>query len=320
VNSDTAPFVQADNRAKGPMLNSTGYCSAEEGAAPRETLMTSDADTSQAGQYALDELRTPTQFGGVFYLINLGLYLGLYGDFTTPAQPGIALNIWDFVALVGRELIGEKVEDDPVWRLLARLAGRNDDDEPGGCFEPEDEWRLPAEWLKPFANENTVRWFSGDGRLRLLHSSGFLVLDVPLDAGNPAAQLERELKAYESFEFRVSSSESEFPIPEANRVLASEMKLETRNSELETASAIADWLGHLLPYIRSRLSRALGLKTAEALLPAWWQQKANICVTAAHLDIIFSLAELPIEIRLAGLDRNPGWVPAAGKFIEFHFE
>src|SRR5262249_7410314 len=68
-----------------------------------------------------------TQFGGVFYLINLGLYLGLYGDFTKPAEPGIELNIWDFVALVGRELCGEEIESDPVWPLLARLAGREAD-------------------------------------------------------------------------------------------------------------------------------------------------------------------------------------------------
>jgi hypothetical protein len=28
---------------------------------------------------------------------------------------------------------------------------------------------------------------------------------------------------------------------------------------------------------------------------------------------------LPLQIRFAGLDRDPGWVPAAGRFITFHF-
>jgi hypothetical protein len=37
------------------------------------------------------------------------------------------------------------------------------------------------------------------------------------------------------------------------------------------------------------------------------------------MHINFALAELPIEIRIAGLDRDPGWVPAAGRFIAFHF-
>jgi len=43
-------------------------------------------------------------------------------------------------------------------------------------------------------------------------------------------------------------------------------------------------------------------------------------VTATHVDIFFALDELPIEIRLAGLDRNPGWVPAAGRFIALHYD
>ena len=36
-------------------------------------------------------------------------------------------------------------------------------------------------------------------------------------------------------------------------------------------------------------------------------------------DLTLSLADLPIELRLAGLDRDPGWVPAAGRYIAFHF-
>jgi hypothetical protein len=42
-------------------------------------------------------------------------------------------------------------------------------------------------------------------------------------------------------------------------------------------------------------------------------------VTATRLDIMLRLDELPIQIRLAGLDRDPGWVPAAGRTIAFHF-
>jgi hypothetical protein len=45
-----------------------------------------------------------------------------------------------------------------------------------------------------------------------------------------------------------------------------------------------------------------------------------VTVTATHLDVFFSLADLPIAIRLSGLDRDPGWTPAAARFIAFHFE
>jgi hypothetical protein len=43
-------------------------------------------------------------------------------------------------------------------------------------------------------------------------------------------------------------------------------------------------------------------------------------VTATRVDVVFELKRLPLEVRMAGLDRDPGWVPAAGRFVAFHFE
>lgn len=42
--------------------------------------------------------------------------------------------------------------------------------------------------------------------------------------------------------------------------------------------------------------------------------------TAAQLDVTFSLEQHPIEIRMLGLDRDPGWLPQAGLGLHFHFE
>ncbi len=50
-----------------------------------------------------------TRFGGLFYLVNVALYLELYGDFTAPAQPGLPLTIWDFLALLGHRLTNGKI-------------------------------------------------------------------------------------------------------------------------------------------------------------------------------------------------------------------
>ena len=222
---------------------------------PLDLSTVKDLDPSSLDQFAAGEAQTETEFGGLFYLINLALYLGFYGDFTTPAEPGIELNIWDFVALLGRELVGQPLQDDPVWRLLAQLAGREEGEQPGRNFEPQDEWRLP---------------------------------DLP------------------SFEFRVPSFEFK------NSTL--EKELETRNPKLKT------WLGRLLPYIRARLRKAFGLTTSEDPATVMCRQRARVRTTATHVDVFFALAELPIEIRLAGLDRDPGWVPSAGRFVTFHFE
>jgi hypothetical protein len=50
------------------------------------------------------------------------------------------------------------------------------------------------------------------------------------------------------------------------------------------------------------------------------RRAARVEVTDTRLDATFELAGHPIGIRLAGLDRDPGFVPAAGRTIAFHFE
>jgi hypothetical protein len=50
------------------------------------------------------------------------------------------------------------------------------------------------------------------------------------------------------------------------------------------------------------------------------QQPARIQTSATHVRVFFSLAQHPLEIRLAGLDRDPGWVPAAGRNFTFYYE
>ncbi|HEY3301926.1 MAG TPA: hypothetical protein VGL70_00170 [Candidatus Binatia bacterium] len=242
-----------------------------------------------------------TAFGGVFYLVNLGLFLNFYGDFTSPLQPAIPLPLWDFVALVGRELVGKSIEADPAWPLLARLAGRDEHEAPGEAFDPPDRWRLPAEWLAPFSEESIWQWTTDPGRLRVKHPEQFLILDLPLDAGDPMQQLVRETQDYPgiaAFEFQRSA----FP------------------------GAIGDilpqerWLRCLMPYVRARLNRALVLRDPGELRRALCEHHARVLVSGTRLDVFFALDELPIEIRLAGLDRDPGWVPATGRFIAFHFE
>ena len=251
---------------------------------------------------ALDspDLQIDTDLGGLFYLINVGLFLNLYGDFTTPAQPGIALPVWDFVTLLGQKLVGKEMHADPVWGLLAHLSGRGEQVAPGADFEPPDIWRIPVEWLGPFPEDEIWHWQAVDGRLRLRHPAQFLVLDVPLLPVNPELQLRSALQDY-GMQHAV-----ELP-PEPPAIDGSTAPLER-------------WLGWLLPYVRTRLQRALQMPDADELAQILCVHRARVVVTATHVDIVLALDTLPIEIRLAGLDRNPGWVPAAGRFIAFHFE
>lgn len=285
----------------------------EVGSEPEPTASPSFAIVEPV-DFATLETQTTTEFGGLFYLINLAIYLDLYGDFSAPAQPGIALNIWDFVLLAGETLLGKRLQKDPLRNLLAALAQRNEDDEPGQDFEPDDEWRSPPEWLKPFPQKQTLYWSGVDGRLRVSHPEGFLVVDVPLTTGDPAEQVKRELRSYKGFEFSLRKSKA------ARAGNKSHTKLDKQISNLSTSVAIKRWLRWLMPYVRARLQRALGLNKHKDPAPLLCQQRAKVGVTATHVDVVFALEQLPIQIRFARLDRDPGWVPAAGKFIAFHFE
>jgi hypothetical protein len=191
----------------------------------------------------ITEASVETAFGGVFYLVNLALYLNLYGDFSTPLQPGIALSPWDFVALVGEQLVGERIHADPVWPLLAQLAGRDEGDAPGQDFNP------PAEW-----------------RLQMMEQWGY---DDPSTPDQVAS------------------------------------------------TPFIEWL---MPFVRVRLMQALGLDQEHELAKVLCEHRATVHVTASHVDVMLSLADLPIAIRFSGLDRNPGWIPAAGRYLAFHFE
>jgi hypothetical protein len=42
--------------------------------------------------------------------------------------------------------------------------------------------------------------------------------------------------------------------------------------------------------------------------------------TRTHVDVFMSLAHVRLEVRLAGLDLNPGWVPWLGRVVTLHYE
>jgi hypothetical protein len=248
------------------------------------------------------EARVETKLGGLFYLINLGLYLELYGDFTTPLRPGLALSMWDFVTVVGRRLLVECADEDPVWELLARLAGRRAGEPPGHDFEPAADWRVPPSWLAPFPASGVWSWSAGGRRLRVRHHEGFTLVDVALGRGDASLRLREETAAYAaraSFELRRDVTCEPF---------------EGGGGRLEW------WAGHVAAYASARLCRALGARGPRELARVLVAHEARVSVTATHVDVLFRLAELPIEVRLSGLDRDPGWVPAAGRFVAFRYE
>jgi hypothetical protein len=68
--------------------------------------------------------------------------------------------------------------------------------------------------------------------------------------------------------------------------------------------------------VRDHVRALMELDRGELVLV---QQPARIVHSATHIDGHFALERHPIAIRVARLDRNPGWIPGAGRHVSFHF-
>jgi hypothetical protein len=288
-----APLHVSEAERERPTLPNEPEPGAE--LAPAPALVTPDRVPNEAATPRLLGAAVSSELGGLFFLINLGLYLELYGDFSTPLTRGIPLPIWDFVAIVGAALLGEHDGGpvDPVWALLAQLAGRQPSAAPGENFDAPDALRSPALWLRPFPGPATCTFTRAGGRLRIEHPSGFTLLDVPAEA-DLHAQAAREAAPYG-------------------------VRLERQTPAADDAeSALSRWCRWLTRYARVRLVRALAW-SADEVGRSLCRIPACIHVSATHVDIVMELADLPLEVRLAGLDRDPGWLPGAGRTLAFHF-
>ncbi|MCD9185050.1 MAG: hypothetical protein LUM44_01345 [Pyrinomonadaceae bacterium] len=238
-----------------------------------------------------------TRFGGVFYLLNLGIFLSLYRDFTENLAEEIDLNIWDFTALISLEFLGDVVKKDAVWRFLEDWSGRAEGEVLGSGFMPETDWRISTDWLETFQSFRKWSWFTAKNRLIVRHPANFPVIDVEL-TGDFDVQFAAELDKYRKYFDEIENLQ----MPQA-----------------ETFTSFERWLSNLTDYIKARLLQALNLENEAEIGEILFKHTAQVNVSGAHLDINFSLADLPLAVRFSGLDRDPGWIPAAGKFVRFYF-
>lgn len=245
-----------------------------------------------------------TRFGGLFYLLNAALALGLYGDFTSPRKPGIALSPWDWLALVGRSWFGAELERDAVWPLLGDLAGRRAGEATGQAFEAPQVWTVSDDWLAPWGEVATVSYGSTRSRLRLWHPAGFALFDGPRDP------------------LRTPFAQARLLCAGSARLVPARLQRGAPNAGVTAGChGTARWMSWLLPYLNARLARALGRDSALTEVVALvCRHDAELRCSVARLDVRLSLATLPLPIRLAGLDRDPGWIPAAGRAVAFHFD
>lgn len=79
------------------------------------------------------------------------------------------------------------------------------------------------------------------------------------------------------------------------------------------------WLRDALPRFKRRVRSATG-RARNAAVSDLFCLPGRLYVTRTHVDMVASLDDVRLGARVAGLDRDPGWQPAFGRVIRFHFE
>lgn len=84
--------------------------------------------------------------------------------------------------------------------------------------------------------------------------------------------------------------------------------------------ALLDWLRLTLPHISARIALACGLPEVTEASKMLLELPARVYITEAHVDVVASIENIRLPIRLAGLDRSPGWVRSLQRVVLVHFE
>ena len=249
-----------------------------------------------------------TQLGGVLYLINLMRHLDLPACFEEEWGLASQLGSWGTLEVLACVLAGEDdLSHDPLWNVLAELGGRDPGELPGEIFCGSESFHLPASWFN--SDELTYFWAADRQRLRLW-SENYMLVDCPGDESAPLMQARNELDRYLDNGDSIELSGRPFD----------DAPVETVNAPGGLNPELARWLSMVMPYIRYRLRSALGPGTSEYPERAILHVQGRLYVTSTHVDLVMSMDDISIPVRLAGLDRDPGWLPEFGRVVLFHFE
>jgi hypothetical protein len=280
----------------------------DRGPAEPETTPTGEGDKP-----SWEDAYTATDLGGVLYLVNVVEALDLPDVIETPPV-GEHVGAWAMLEALARALLGPDGDtlrpDDPLWRTLARLDGREPDIPVGRALEDVENssgaFRMPLAWLEAPQVDAPIdgQWAVTDGRLRMWVDLGCV---ADLEAGDdPATQAGAEWDR----------------VPNAGSLqrVASSAPMPRAHEPADCAPVLAKWAARTAPYVRYRLASALGVDDPEAdWIADLFRIAGKLYTTDTHVDLMLPLDAARIDARAAGLDRSPGWWPAGGRVVRFHF-
>lgn len=239
-----------------------------------------------------------TEWGGILFLINLMLELDLPASFEEGWGLASEAGPWGLLDALGRSLLsldGITHTADPLWAALAHLEDRDPRERIGERVRWPDGFCIPPGWLDRLA-PGAVAYTRADSRLVGWSEHGFLLFDQP--EAEPQSLLARAALA---------ESSPVWPVP-------------TGHLMEPVAPALIAWLVRALPFLRTRLARSLRLQPGERLTSALLRIRARLYISRSHVDLVMRQDSASLRVRLAGWDRDPGWLRPFGRVVLFHFK
>ena len=260
-----------------------------------------------------------TRLGGVLYLINLMGQLNLPYSFEPDWQVASQLGAWGTLEVMARALFaGENVEllSDPVWPALAELDNRDHDVPAGSFFRGARQYNLPLAWWKlcPEAKKKKIFWAAREKQFRIWSEFGFVLIDRPVDVVVTSEYVRTSLRPY-------CDSINDAKI--SRRAYADAPVLSAGSTWFSGMShALIHWLSLITPFVRFQLTRVLkfSIKNKSDLIKSIFYYQGTLYVSKSHVDLVMTLNDISLPIRIAGFDRNPGWMKDFGRVISFHFD
>jgi hypothetical protein len=258
-----------------------------------------------------------TRVGGVLFLIHALRDLGLPETFESGWRLASAAGPWGTLDLLARGLLGArfaKVARDPLWQILAELAGWPER-APARRAQSQPSYRVPASWPQKLADPcSDFSWSKAKGRLRVWSAAGYVLSDVRRAAGPASCQSRRELAR--ALGTTLAASYHLARRPAAAAPLARPLPPLPSGCP----ARFGCWLAAALPAVRRRLVLALAGAAAGDPVARTLAVPGRVYVTGSHFDLVLPLAAANLAVRRAGLDRDPGWLPAFGRVVTFHFD
>jgi hypothetical protein len=277
-----------------------------------------------------------TELGGILYLLNLALHLDLPDCFEASRALASRLGAWGTLEALARGLLdGEPdAEDDPFWPALTALSGRGPETLLGEDLPWVDDFRLPPDWPLLLGDPLIDRyaWCSAGDRLRVWSERGYLLCDRP--GGGDAAAAGRALGST-LCGADLASGENSAAVPEVQVQALSAPALHPGDpseapvaklfglATTEISPSLRSWLAAVLPYVVLYLRQVFddgGMNEGSRPGPALLHHPGRLYLSSTHVDLVLPLDRVSLPVRMAGMDRNPGWVPQLGRVVSLHFD